>query len=409
MINIEKAERSLKEVLKGLKEAEFLESIRNEMMNELEVNIDKDLVTKIFELEEGIDLLNDEQKQLLFRKVYNFSKIEELNPQVIFKTKRKKVGEMFNQEFKEEFLESKLKTEEYAVSTADTVRILFNKTAKLEKEYNKDIYEMTADELDEAMRSLKAKSVRSLQNYASKIRHYIDFAVGKGLARENLASRYRTKKDVQDLIDKDFIENMIFDKEEIMEMAEYADNAQDGVIIALTFDGLSYRDKYTELVELTKEMVDFEEGVINLPKRVEGDQVIPERKVPMSSTTAVLVRDAISNHEYVSVNGKNSRKYKLVQSEHILRGVRKGRGKINWRNINQRILRISEINDEERLNGTNVSYSGQIHYAKTLLVAGEKIETVVNKVLHRFGIPNNSAQQFYLKKRIEKYIDTEKY
>ncbi|WP_458102385.1 phage lytic cycle repressor MrpR family protein, partial [Bacillus pumilus] len=184
----------------------------------------------------------------LFRKVYNFSKIEELNPQVIFKTKRKKVGEMFNQEFKEEFLESKLKTEEYAVSTADTVRILFNKTAKLEKEYNKDIYEMTADELDEAMRSLKAKSVRSLQNYASKIRHYIDFAVGKGLAKENLASRYRTKKDVQDLIDKDFIENMIFDKEEIMEMAEYADNAQDGVIIALTFDGLSYRDKYTELV-----------------------------------------------------------------------------------------------------------------------------------------------------------------
>lgn len=46
-------------------------------------------------------------------------------------------------------------------------------------------------------------------------------------------------------------ENMMFDKDEIMDMAMSADNAQDGVILVLLFDGVSHKNEFDELINLT--------------------------------------------------------------------------------------------------------------------------------------------------------------
>lgn len=391
-------ENELVKVLKGLKETSFLEQVRNDMISKLSNKIDSNIVKSIFDLESGIDKLNETEAKTLFNEIYLFSKVEKLNPESALKIK--KPDYFYNEELKESFLSEK----NYKESTADAVRIIFNRVATIEKELDKDLYNFNKNELEKAFTILKAKTVRSLQNYISKIKLYIDFANELNGKEVNLAKDYSTKKQIESFLNQDAQDNMIFDKDAIMEMASFADNAQDGVILALLFDGLSYRDKYTELVELTEEMIDLDNNSIHLPARQEGDTRIEPRTIKISNETKKLIKSAINDSEYVSINGESSRTYKIADSNHILRGVRKGREKINWRNINQRILRISEINDEEYLNATTISYSGQLHCAKEMINEGHPIENTVTKVLRRFGLPINTSSSFYLKSRIEKYL-----
>ncbi|KEK23872.1 phage lytic cycle repressor MrpR family protein [Bacillus gaemokensis] len=394
--------RELGQVLTALNMG-VLVGTKEEIAEGLVRTIGRQSVVEIFDNQNIDELENLEirKQKAVFNKLYAFSKKETLNPFRIFLWE---ITEGFyNESFKVTFIESMIN--EYTEESIKNIAIIFDRTASVEEKLGKDLYDFDTDELTEAFVALKSKTVRSLQNYVSKIKQYVDFALKQGVTAYNFnhATSYNTQKKIEKYVDEEA--NMIFDMEEIMDMAEYSDNAQDGVILALTFDGVSFKDNYTELVELTEKQVDFENSVINLPERTEGDRKVEARTVPMSAKTRMLVKRAIEDGEYVSITGEKSRTYKLAESNHILRGVRKGREKINWRNINQRILRIADVEAKENLNATTISYSGQVYYAYQLIRNGMNTDKAVDMILNRFGLAVNTSSRFYLKNRIEQYIN----
>lgn len=398
----ERLEVKLKKVIEGIN---LIPTFRKNIREELSEEITTEKVDDILNLELSLESLNESELKHLFKVIFKFSNDEDFNPIKVLQS-RNKQEEKYTKDFDENLyynydFKMKFTNTRYREKTRKVVRALFRKSAKFELSFGKDLYDFSADELEEFFRSLQAKTLRSIQNSISTVEQYIRFAIknNKTTYKVNNATLFNSREHTEKLIDKDAEEHMIFDKKEIMDMAKNSDNAQDGVIPALIFDGVSSKKKHNEefyeLVNLKNEDIDWNNNEI----------VLEDRRIPMSKETVELVRDAIKENIYQSINGERTRKYKIAKSDYVLRGLR-GNRKIKWRNIIERIARIAEYwGYKKYLNATNISYSGQIYYAKELLDKGMDIEEVVDKILFRFGANINPSSQFYLKSRIEKYID----
>ncbi|MGR5954322.1 phage lytic cycle repressor MrpR family protein [Bacillus paranthracis] len=325
----------LEKVLEGVK---FLSKAKRDIMMQLSEVISEDKVKALFDGELKIDNLNDSEQLNLLTVIYGYAKDERFNPSKISNKDDKKEKEepkkdnmpnlYFDYSFKKEF------ASQYKDDTKRVVLALFRKTAEIENSKGKDLYSFNKEELAEAIIALKAKTVRSLQDKVSTIERYIDFAKDNGKTKINYATLFDTREKLEALIDKEADENMIFDKDEIMEMAMSADNAQDGVILGLLFDGLSHKNEFEELTELTKDDINMD---------TENQEIILEdRNVPISTETAILINRALKQDDvYVSITGEKARKYKIAEGDHVLRGLR-GKNKVKGQIISQRLLRIAD-------------------------------------------------------------------
>ncbi|WP_312471248.1 hypothetical protein [Neobacillus sp.] len=313
-----------------------------------------------------------------------------------------KSEKLYQREFKNSFLNSKAYTEE----TQRVAKSLFKKTAPIEEQLGKDLYDFCIAELRRVLKSLSAKTIRSLQDKKSTIEQYINFAIEnkKSIYKCNLASAFDSKEKLEDLIDKEAEENMIFDRDEIMEIAMNSDNPQDGVVVALLFEGLSHKNEFEELTNLVKQDVDLDEKTITVNRENEEGEK-KDYKIPISHETKILVEGSINQEKYISIKGESTRKYKIAEGINVLRGLR-GKAKVKAQIISQRILRIAEIYDYSYLNATIISYSGQIYHAKKMMgEAGMTLDEVVSIILERFGVPDNPSSRHYLKTRISNYTE----
>jgi integrase len=381
----------------------------NAIIDKLSKGLDKEKIKHILKGHDVRKVFKDDELYQFFSNLYEFTKKEIFNPEKMKKqvdgdddkgqTKisqgTKPVIEFnpnlyFDFDFKNEFANT------YRESTARVVRALFRKTASIENKYGKDLYEFNIKEMSEVLYALKAKTIRSLQNSISTIEKYLEYAYNEGRLKyeKSLGNAFDSHEKIEKFIDDD-AENMIFDKEEIMAMAEDAENAQDGVILALLFDGVSHKNEFEELINLTKKDINFETKEINLPNRT----------IPMSQETTFLVKDALLIDTYYSINGERVRRYKITEGDYVLRGLRK-KLQVKASIISERIIRLAEkFGYKNQLNATTISYSGQVHYAKEMLKKGYSMDEVVDSILTRFNIPINNSSQFYLRTRIEKALE----
>ncbi|HFK1543418.1 TPA: hypothetical protein ACGXM3_005240 [Bacillus cereus] len=388
----------LRQELDGLFDAinhPMLKESRNHFETKLSKSVDSNKVKSILDKEETIDILDKDEAIAFFESLrIHFKKNEFSSDNIKFAedaTDTKKG--LYNEDFKEEYLSK------YKDNTRRVKRIIFEKSRTLELTYGKDLYDFNFEQLEEVLRSLKASTVRSLQNSVATIAQYTKFAIKnkKKSDKINYIDGF-TKDKIEEYLDKEREENMIFPKEEIMSIANEAENPQDGVILALIFDGVSNKNEFEELINLSEDDIDFDDKVIKLE----------DREVPMSEDTYTLVKGAINEPKYSSTSGDVSREYKLAESEFVLRGLRNNK-QIKWQNISQRIIRLSEQSGwEKTLTATNVAYSGQLYMAEQLISQGMDIEQAIGVIIKRFGINDNPSAQFYLRERIEKYLKMNK-
>lgn len=313
-----------------------------------------------------------------------------------------KANQMYNSDLKEKFLEYK----GYSEETKRVCRILFGKVAKYENEKQLDISQFDKDSFAEVLNGLKATTIRSLQSSISTVEQYISYCIALGKTTKNVASFFGKSEDIIHFLDKKAVENMIFTKSEIESLSGYSENAQDGVILNLLFDGISHKRKFLELRNIRIQDCDFDTMVIYLPQLVDEDtgEILPERQVPISAHTRVMIQSAMAEVKYASIKGESKRLYKIAESDYILRGLRNN-FQIKSENVNQRILRIAKIEGYDYLNATNIAYSGQIHYAIQLMDnGGIQIDEACKIIMKRFNINKNDAAFFYLKARIENVI-----
>ncbi|UQZ76190.1 hypothetical protein C2I17_17400 [Niallia circulans] len=314
-----------------------------------------------------------------------------------------KAVKMYNQEFKEEFLDYK----GYSEDTKRVTRILFGKIAKIEREKNQDIYEFDRQSIELVFKELKASTIRSLQSSISTIDQYINYAIQNGKIntdKDNVASYYSKKESIAKFLDTSAEDNMILTQGDIYALGGYAENAQDGVILYLLFDGISHKRKFVELRNIRIQDVNEDALTINIPQLVDEDtgEILPSRTVPISKETLRMIDAAMKEKKYASVTGKTSRSYKIAESDYILRGLRNN-FQIKWENVPQRIIRIADLEGYPYLNATNIAYSGQVHYARELMQNhGQSIDDACRNIMKRFNISDNDAAFFYLKARVEK-------
>lgn len=328
---------------------------------------------------------------------YNELLIELEDMKVRFESKSEKI---YNRDFKKVFLSKNYRSNE---KTADFVRKLFKVTYKLEAQWDKDLHDFTFEEAEEVLVSFGAGTKDSLRNIKSKLSVYLDFSIEQGVSinKDNYFKNLSEKNSTDKYLDKSKEFSSIFDSDEVMAMAMGADNPQDGVILGLLFDGINIRNEFEELTNLNICNIDMEKMVIT----------VNERTFPMSAETSILVKEALDQDmKYTSASTdadsavKTVRNYKIAEGDNVLRGLR-GKNTVKGQIISQRILRIAEINDHEYLNATAISYSGQLHYANKLIKEeGCSLEDTIEKVLERFAIPSNTSSRFYLRTRIERYL-----
>ena len=71
-------------VIEGLNKP-FLASVKEGIIQSLSSEIEIEKLSAIFNLEKGTEILNEKELKSLLKRLYAFSKIEELNPTIIFK------------------------------------------------------------------------------------------------------------------------------------------------------------------------------------------------------------------------------------------------------------------------------------------------------------------------------------
>jgi predicted HNH restriction endonuclease len=176
-----------------------------------------------------------------------------------------------------------------------------------------------------------------------------------------------------------------------MEVLKKAENPQDAVILALIFDGVNFKNKFEELINLKISDIDAQYREINLSNRV----------ISISEETKLLLHDAINSTEYISSIGEE-RRYLLPNSQYVLKSPR-GKKQIPEKLISQRIVRMSKRLDS--LNATTTSYSGQLYYASKLLKEGISRENVISNVITRFDIRDNASARHKLRNMIEENLE----
>lgn len=404
-----------KEVGNVIEGISLIPSVNKMIQAQLESGIDSKKVKKILSKKSNIDILDETECFHFLKVIFEFTNDSKFNPVILTEinnednddeyeivngervriSKDKLPKYYFNFEHKKAFAET-YKNE----NTRRVVMSLFRSTADAEKGKAKDLCNFNIKELEEVFKSFNAKTIRSLQNTISTVERYIAYSQKQKKTDYpiNYATAFNSKDRLEKLLDEE-ADNMIFDKQEIMEMAMNTDNPQDGVIIGLLFDGLSLKNEFEELTNLTEGQCDLDNKVITISE---------DRKIEISTETAILVRQALEQDQvYLSITGDKARKYKIADGLNVIRGLR-GKAKVKGQIINQRILRIKEIFDYKYLTATSVSYSGQIHMAKKLFEKGLNMEEVIEEVLKNFGIPSNASSQFYMRSRIEKFVGLNK-
>lgn len=308
----------------------------------------------------------------------------------------------YNYDYKMKYLEEH---RSYKEETKRILRVFFRKTAHLEKKFGKDLYDFNTLELAEVLRDAKASTVRSLQNYISMVGKYVDYAIAIKASnlKENLIYSFSAEEKASKLIDKESSQGLYLTRDEVMYIAKHSINAQDGVILALLYDGFSHKENFKELVNLKVEDIDWDSGIVTIEGRPEKNN-----KVKLSNETILLLKKAVGNDEYLSTKEDSDviRKYKVKPTKYVLRGLRPKNedSKIPWRNIHERILRQSEYFDKEFLTGTNIVVSSQVDTAYNLFIDDkDKGDRAIQMALEKWNFPYNKSSLFSLKKKVNMY------
>ena len=381
------------ELAKASKSISLIPVLREKLLTYIGDRIEEDTVNELLKKPEMIIKMDEDLILSYVGGLYKTTLTEKLNPVNVFinnkEIKSQVKKEMYNPEFKEEFISR------YNESTQRVFRVVFKKTAILERAYNKDLYDFTLEEFQDVLKSMQAKTIRSLQSTVTKFKQYIAFALDKGVSSENAnyAEMFSSASRLEQFMSKK-AEDIVFSRQEIMSMAMSADNAQDGAIIAVLFDGVNNKNQFSEIINLKKSDFDPQNNQLKISNE---DNC---RVINLSTETCILVKQAIDNDEYISIQGDDYRKYHLYNSEYIFRSVRNNE-QVSWRNVTERIARIAKANDEE-MSATNIVYSGQLHFLKQSLSETD-METALKDTLINFGLPVNSSSVHTLKKRYEKF------
>lgn len=300
--------------------------------------------------------------------------------------------ELIEQKYREEFFQL------HGENDIDSFVSSFKRIEDFEKEIGKSVLYFSEKEIEDMYYSFNSKSVLSLQNTTIKISNYVKFMEGKGYdvkIKNHPIKEFKKFEILTKFVDEG---NLFFDESELNAILRLSDNAQDSLILKLIYSGVSHKENMIELRELTKDDVDLEGERIYIKHR--------DMWIDLDRFAMQLIDRAIAQTYYYSIVSENgvSRKYKLATNNYIFRGTKKGDGMTTYRNLSQRVSRLSsQFGKEDQLTPTNIAFNGQINYYKKLINSGVEDIQARKETLTRFGLQVNGSSLHYIKNRVDRY------
>ncbi|WP_025909296.1 site-specific integrase [Priestia flexa] len=293
----------------------------------------------------------------------------------------------------------------YTEKTAYTYSFVFEKSYLMEETLGKDLYDFTASEIIQVLKSAGYSTINSVQRDFWVIDKYISYAAKCGKINSAIKVTSGIDNDILDsCVDK--TNKVLWSESEINGIVDKLINYQDKAMIMALFEGISGNDTgFTELLYLKKSDVHDAHWAGNKDKKIRlyNGKLGKERRIEVSEKTASLLRSAALEDTYILKNGESNTLYgdekPLTASKFIFRIVHTGRSeKLHPETsapslmVTRRFTAFNNWFNIKNFTAKNVRNSGMLKMAKDLYKRdGELGRDQYIEIAEQFGIQKTNV------------------
>lgn len=318
----------------------------------------------------------------------------------------KDFSKLYNGELKEQFIDEITNNKD----SKNTYYYLFLRTSKIEKEENKDLFEMTTDELEGVFYSLKARSVDTATNYISTIYKYLEWCIGNGYCKSNLKDfELNIRKYAEKFVSKAL--KVYYTREELFEYFKDIEYLGDQVILLCMFEGIRGKNN-SEIMNMKIEHLKERDGkyYIDLYDTEAGNERL---NFEISRDLYHMLISLNNLTDYINSNGN---KVELQESEYILKrsinGKRTNLGKVSNSYFANKTIYFKKVFNNKSFQYRDIQISGMMYYLNEWLK--EKGDRIITKELlekaadkYDLGIYNHTIlkEKTYSYSKLRSFID----
>jgi len=299
---------------------------------------------------------------------------------------------MYNPEQKQEYIDSETNEKIRA-----SLKRYFVRVESGETKYDKDIANMSFDELKETIESLGIRREESRGHLLSLLRGYVNWAVLNGKANNSVAINSITAEsiDSQELIRKTMIkdpEHLKLVLDSAMDREDYANRSmRDELIFWLLYCGMTLE----EILPLKKNDLNAEKKTITLENERYYD----------ANDEVLRLWPHVSNITFIEKkNGKGNveeyTEYELVDNDYLFRSIRGSKADESRKcsiSMFRSILLNALKGKDKTIPARNIKYSGIFYKIYLLESSGTKITPDI--IAKHFWIDSKSKSDLLMKTR----------
>lgn len=252
--------------------------------------------------------------------------------------------------------------------TRRTIYFNFKRASKMEKHYNKDIYEMTFEELESVFYSAKFTSENAVRAFISNITTYIEWASKNGYRASNLPKL--PSESISSIAHKYVSKTLsvYYTQEDLMEYYDKIINLSDILILQCIFEGirgqasseifnLKIEDVYEKNNKYFANLYDTEKGTERT-----GHEI-----------SEYLYNLMFKVNELEFTNDVKGRQLELIPSPYILKKTAKGNKnnsygeKLTTTYLTNRRNYFMEVFETKKFRYKDIEKSGVMHYLHQLI------------------------------------------
>lgn len=303
-------------------------------------------------------------------------------------------------------------------STKAAMMYEFYKSAKVEEQYDKDLYALFDDEIDDLLSSLGSDNVSSIRKTVSIYKDYVNWCIregqrGKYENGENRIEIFQATRNMSKYVSNKRVRNKFLTKEELDDLVGYLVNPVDQAFILAIYEFIAGEQLY-ELRSLKMSDVDIKNKTVKITD-INGNVRVQN----ISSKLIGLFQDASETDVYIAKNGevdlsdrRNIRK--LSDSDYIIRSLARktNKGEMTpYGSLTQKMVRIKKYTGYDFITVNSLQDTRVIHEIMDITKKlglekpnDEVYRIAVNNIYDQYKVQLSNMQIFHIKQNCEQVI-----